>query len=82
MNKIFTIVFTLFLSTGIWAQTVITGTVTDSKTGEPIPGVNIKVEGKALGTNTDFDGNYTLEVSQEPPFTVEASYFRLYRSEI
>ena len=73
MNKIFTIVFTLLLSTGIWAQTVITGTVTDSKTGEPIPGVNIKVEGKSLGTNTDFDGNYNLEVSEEPPFNIEVS---------
>lgn len=73
MNKIFTILFVLFLSTGIYAQTVITGTVTDSKTGEPIPGVNIKVEGKALGTNTDFDGNYSLEVSQEPPFKIEVS---------
>ena len=73
MNKIFTIVFTLLLSTGIWAQTVITGTVTDSKTGEPIPGVNIKVEGKSLGTNTDFDGNYNLEVSEEPHFNIEVS---------
>ncbi len=74
MNKIFTIVFALFLSTGIYAQTVISGTVTDSKTGEPIPGVNIKVEGKALGTNTDFDGNYTLQISEEPPFTVDVSF--------
>lgn len=57
----------------ISAQTVITGKVTDAKNGEPIPGANIKVEGKAIGTTADFDGNYTLQVSDNPPFKIEVS---------
>lgn len=51
-----------FLMVGsiIYAQTV-TGTVSDA-TG-PLPGVNILVKGTATGTQTDFDGNYSLDVS-------------------
>jgi len=38
------------------------GIVTD-QTGEPLPGVNIVIEGTFNGTTTDFDGNYTIEVT-------------------
>lgn len=46
---------------GLSAQTV-TGTVTEQGTGEPIPGVNIIVEGTSTGTSTDLDGTYQLDV--------------------
>ncbi len=73
MKKFFTIVFVLFFGIAMYAQTVVSGTVTDSKDGQPIPGVNIKVAGKALGTTTDFDGKYTLKVAQSPPFKIQVS---------
>ena len=73
MKKFFAILFTLFLGSTLWAQTIITGTVTDSKSSQPIPGANIKVQGKALGTTADFDGKYSLNVAQEPPFKIEIS---------
>ena len=57
----------------MYAQTTVSGTVTDSKDGQPIPGVNIKVEGKALGTTTDFDGKYELQVKQAAPFKIVVS---------
>ncbi|GLU45188.1 TonB-dependent receptor [Allomuricauda sp. NBRC 101325] len=41
----------------------VTGTVTESATGDPIPGAAIVVKNQALGTTTDFDGNYTLETT-------------------
>ncbi len=41
-------------------QQTITGTVTDED-GVPLPGVNITVEGTTRGTQTDFDGNYSIE---------------------
>ena len=47
----------LFCGSFIYAQTV-TGTVSDA-TG-PLPGVNVLVKGTTNGTQTDFDGNYTL----------------------
>ncbi|WP_430810725.1 MULTISPECIES: SusC/RagA family TonB-linked outer membrane protein [unclassified Carboxylicivirga] len=39
----------------------ISGQVTDTS-GQPIPGVNISVKGTVIGTITDIDGRYTLEV--------------------
>ena len=43
------------------AQRTITGTVTDGA-GEPMIGVNVLVLGTTVGTVSDFDGGYTLQV--------------------
>ncbi|WP_299485487.1 mucoidy inhibitor MuiA family protein [uncultured Allomuricauda sp.] len=40
----------------------ITGTVVDDS-GAPLPGANIVVKGTQTGTQTDFDGNFELDVS-------------------
>ncbi|HKZ37613.1 MAG TPA: carboxypeptidase-like regulatory domain-containing protein, partial [Chryseolinea sp.] len=45
------------------AQTV-KGTVTD-ETDAPIPGVNVLVKGTTVGTTTDSDGRFTVEVENE-----------------
>ncbi|WP_200799170.1 TonB-dependent receptor [Tenacibaculum agarivorans] len=63
----------LFSSTLMIAQTTITGTVNDATLGGPLPGADIKVSRKSVGTNTDFDGKFTLTVSDTPPFTIEIS---------
>ncbi|MFK5877975.1 MAG: TonB-dependent receptor [Flavobacteriaceae bacterium] len=60
-------------TTTLMAQTTVTGTVTDVASGQPIPGANVKVVGKSLGTTADFDGLFTLNVSQDPPFVIEIS---------
>jgi len=70
MKKLFIIAISLLFSVTMMAQTTINGNVKDAKSGDPLPGVNIKVVGKSLGTTTDFDGNYTLKVNQEPPFDI------------
>lgn len=70
MNKILT-VLALFCGSLMFGQTSITGTVTDSNTNQPLPGVNIKVVGKAIGNSTDFDGNFSLNIGEEPPFSIE-----------
>lgn len=41
----------------------ITGTVID-KNGEPIIGANVLIKGTSIGTITDFNGKYTLEVPE------------------
>lgn len=47
------------------AQTVqITGTVTSTEDGMPIPGVSVMVKGTTIGTSTDIDGKYSLGVPQ------------------
>ena len=41
---------------------VITGTVTDVDTGEPLPGVNVVLMGTTIGTATNMEGEYELSV--------------------
>lgn len=41
------------------------GAVTSSDDGEPLPGVNITVQGTTIGTTTDAEGKYSIEVPDE-----------------
>ncbi len=53
----------LLLSLAIQAQDkVITGRVTDSKTGAPIEGASVVVKGSKTGTTTNSDGNFSISV--------------------
>ena len=71
MKRYFTIF--LVLTCGFaYSQTTISGSVVDDNS-QPLPGANIIVLGTSTGTVTDFDGNFTLTYSQNPPFTVQAS---------
>lgn len=45
------------------AQVTATGVVVDAATGEPIIGASVLEVGTSNGTITDFDGNFTLNVS-------------------
>jgi len=40
---------------------IIKGKVTDMKTGEPLPGVNIVIANTTVGTQTDISGNYAIK---------------------
>lgn len=53
-----------FVCIGItMAQNVqITGTVTSSEDGQPLPGASVFVKGTNTGTTTDFNGKYSLSV--------------------
>ena len=53
-------------------QTTISGLVTDIQ-GEPLAGVNIRVEGRVIGTATRPDGTFDLTVQQDPPLTLVVS---------
>ena len=55
------LLFTLFLLPAIiFAQTTLTGTVTEQLSSQPLPGVNVLIKGTTQGTATDFDGNYQI----------------------
>ena len=63
----------LMLVCGItYSQTAVSGSVVDDSS-QPLPGANVIVIGTSSGDVTDFDGNFTLKVNQEPPFSVQAS---------
>lgn len=42
----------------------ITGTVTSAEDGTPLPGVNVIVKGTTVGTTTDVDGKYALQINE------------------
>ena len=70
--KTFLRIFTLLFGVVSFAQTTVTGTVND-ESGMPLPGANVIVVGTSTGAISDFDGKFTLTVSQTPPFTVQVS---------
>jgi outer membrane receptor protein involved in Fe transport len=66
------LVLSLCLAFAGYSQTTIKGTVVDSNS-MPVPGANVVIDGKPIGTVTDFDGNFVLETSEIPPFTLKIS---------
>ena len=56
-----------------YAQSTVSGTVTDGESGEAIPGVNVLVKGTSTGTITDVEGQYTVTVSGDDPTLVFSS---------
>lgn len=64
MNKIYLILCFQLVFSSLWAQTDISGKITD-KAGNPLPGVNVVVKGTALGTVTDANGAYRVSAASE-----------------
>jgi len=55
------------------AQTTIKGTVKDARDGSPVIGVTISVKGKSIGTQTNAEGHYSLNVP-DPKGTLVFSF--------
>jgi TonB-linked SusC/RagA family outer membrane protein len=70
VNWIFLFLFALISHVSFAQSQEVTGTVTDDS-GLPLPGVNILIKGGTTGTQSDFDGNYSIKVnsSQQLEFT-------------
>ncbi|MBO0321213.1 TonB-dependent receptor [Muricauda sp. CAU 1633] len=64
MKRIYLAFVAIFVSAMAFSQGTITGTVVDGELGGPLPGASVVVKGTSIGTSTDFDGNFTLEVDQ------------------
>ena len=61
----FLVAFATLASTG-WAQSrTVTGTVTSSEDGQPLPGASVVLKGTSTGTATDVNGQYELSVPQD-----------------
>lgn len=79
-NSVATGLLLLFATIETFAQTNISGNVTDAVSGEPLAGVNIIVKGRVIGTITNTEGNFNLSVSAAPPMTLVFSFVG-YRSQ-
>ena len=59
------LILTLSFSAFIYAQDLtVTGTVTSTEDGQPVPGVSVVQKGTTNGTITDISGVYTINVPQ------------------
>jgi TonB-linked SusC/RagA family outer membrane protein len=68
MRKMFNYMaaFLLLLTGTVHAQTTeVSGKVTDSKDGSPIPGVTVRVKGGTVAVTTDFNGMFKLPVTSK-----------------
>ncbi|MFO7846767.1 MAG: TonB-dependent receptor [Balneolaceae bacterium] len=63
-------------STGIQAQSAgtLTGYVTDARSGEPLVGANVGLQGTSKGASTDSDGFYEIDNIEPGTYTVVATY--------
>ncbi|HLV51046.1 MAG TPA: SusC/RagA family TonB-linked outer membrane protein, partial [Flavobacterium sp.] len=61
-SGILTLILALVVQLTFAQQKTITGTVSDD-TGLPLPGANVIIKGTSSGTQTDFDGNFTISAS-------------------
>lgn len=60
------ILLNLLMLSSIWGQGIqVEGIVTEESTGETLPGVNVLIEGTTIGTVTNLDGYYTLDVPSQ-----------------
>ncbi|TAH21735.1 MAG: carboxypeptidase-like regulatory domain-containing protein [Cytophagales bacterium] len=74
--QILVLTSTFFAFSSVFAQkTIITGKVTDTETGEPIPFANVHFKGSANnGTTTSFDGFFKLTTDLAPSDSLIASF--------
>ena len=64
MKSLFRLLVVFLLSAQVaMAQKAVTGTVSDSD-GIPLPGATVLVQGTSTGVTTDFDGNFSINVSE------------------
>ena len=64
MRKFYLLSLTMLMTLGMWAQSLtVTGVVTAQDEPDPVIGANVMVKGTTNGTITDFDGNFTIQVS-------------------
>lgn len=74
--QLLTLATLICITAGLNAQTkiVITGTVTDESSGEPLPGATVLLKNTITGSITGADGKYSLEVAPEKERVIVVSY--------
>jgi len=64
MRKFYFLLLLVLLGTTAFAQTTVTGKVTDSK-GDGLPGVSVALKGTSTGVITDADGSYSISAPDD-----------------
>ncbi len=75
MRNLYLPVLFFLLVTTAFAQTgTISGTVTDSKTGEAVIGANVMIQGTSIGSPTDLEGNFLITGVKPGTYTLAVSF--------
>ncbi len=80
MKQLSSLFLILTVSTMLYAEQKVTGTVQDSQSGELLIGVSVSEKGTTHGTITDLDGNFTITVQNDA--TLLLSYIGYASTEI
>ena len=69
------LLWSTLLSISVLGQSTgsVNGRVTDGRSGEGLPGVNIQIQGSSFGTTTDLEGYYKLEGLSPGEYTLSFS---------
>ena len=83
MKRILLLLITtiFFIQTSKAQSTKISGKITDDK-DQPVAGANIIVKGKVTGSTSDTGGNFEINTSSQPPFTLVVSMVGYQKQEI
>ncbi len=74
INGVFLFVLMLFVTSALHGTGTIIGTVKDTKTGEPLPGANITIEGVNIGSASGINGEFVLYNVPEGKINVVIRY--------
>jgi TonB-linked SusC/RagA family outer membrane protein len=81
MKKILLACFSFGFALSLWAQDrAVTGKVTSTEDGSPLPGVNVVLKGTTIGTVTGADGTYQLSVPDDG--TLQFSFIGYHTQEV
>jgi TonB-linked SusC/RagA family outer membrane protein len=64
LTLILLLIFFLGLSNAAFSQATVRGNVADNE-GDALPGATVMIKGTNIGTTTDFDGNYTINIESQ-----------------
>ncbi|MDB2418594.1 SusC/RagA family TonB-linked outer membrane protein [Flavobacteriaceae bacterium] len=83
IQKIMNLVLVIFVFSAFnsFAQTTVTGTISDSTDGMELPSVTVLEKGTSNGTTSDFNGKFTIEISNKNA-TLQFSYLGYKTKEI
>lgn len=75
LKKLLTVISILLFTFQLaYSQGSVTGTVTDARTGEPLPGVSVVISEIQRGAPTNFDGEYQIPDVPSGTYTLTVSY--------
>ncbi|MGV9004247.1 SusC/RagA family TonB-linked outer membrane protein [Flavobacterium sp.] len=79
LNGFLTLFLALLVQISFAQERMVSGVVSDNS-GMPIPGVNVIIKGTTSGTQTDFDGKFSIKAA--PSQTLVFSYVGMTRKEV